>query len=199
MSTPRDGLFTYLYNSMDHGSSVHFSITKTGIEGEMMVFLTPGRTSENETWLPPMIFKEHYRTMDDRFLEELKKTPFRKNMDMFQNRDFYLSTTEALEMIVGALMRAQNAPKKSGRKKELQKLGNAAFRLKDWETALEHYTALNQIEPDEHYSTRIEMCIGYIAKQKRDKRMGFDTGAPDINHEEETDPFKGEDNGFEKK
>ena len=185
------GLFTFIYNNMDHGSSVHFTITKTGVDGEIMAIIHPGKSSDNETWIPPMIFKHHHKVMEEKFLEEFKNSGFKKSMDLFQNKDTFMSAVDAFQIIIGAMNKGLNRPRKGVKWREILALGNAAFRLKDWALALEHYQNLHQIRPDEKTNARIQMCIAYIARENRIEQNTI--------HEEETDPFEGEEeDGFGK-
>lgn len=183
-------LWSHIYSQLDHGSALSFTVTKTGIDGELMVVIHPGKQNESLDWFPPPIFRQQAKLMDQTFEEEFKKLPIGKMQDIFRNRDIWTSTVETMAIFMKQINESKNMPKRKQKVRSIKALADSLFRLGNYEEAMTEYVKMNAINPDEKAQLRIETCLGMIEKQRRDAK-----GEPEP--EILTDPFP--DDGFGEK
>lgn len=182
-------LWHHIHDVLDHGSSMTFTVTKTGIQGELLILVNPGRNGESANWLPPLIFKGQASTLDEKFAEHFASSPIADAMDLLQNRDTYMATVEAMGVVMNAINNGLSKPRSKDRAKEAKRIGNGFYSAGDYARALEAYTNLNNIKPDKWAQTRIEICVAMIGKEKREWLTR-------IKELEQTDPFKKEGFGI---
>lgn len=175
-------LWSHIHSQLDHGASMSFTVTKTGIEGELMITIHPGVQNEALGWFPPPIFRNNCKVLDETFEEEFRKLPIGKIMDTFRNRVEFIGALEAMSALMKSINESKNLPRRKQKAKDTKKLADSHFRLGNWQDALDQYVILNNLEPDEYAAVRIETCLGMIAKKTRDSLEGPEK-------EELTDPF----------
>lgn len=176
-------LFSHIHSQLDHGSSMSFTVTKTGIEGELMIVIYPGKQNEALEWFPPIIFRDQATRLDQTFEKEFRKLPIEKAMDVFRNREIFTGAVESLSLLMKAINEGKQMPKRRAKAKDIKKLADSLFRLQDYEGAMMEYTKLNMLIPDDRGAVRIETCIAMINKKTREQE-GYEQEP-----EEQSDPF----------
>lgn len=175
-------LWSYIHSQLDHGQSMSFTVTKTGIEGELMITIHPGKQNEQIEWFPPPIFRNHCSILDQTFEEEFRRLPIQKAMDCIRNAAEFTGAVEAMSALMHSINAGKDAPRRKQKAKDTKRLADLQYRLGKWQEALDGYVLLNSLEPDEYANVRIEMCVGMIAKEKRNSLE-----SPE--EEKLTDPF----------
>lgn len=181
-------LWSHIHSQLDHGQSMSFTVTKTGIEGELMITIHPGKQNEALEWFPPIIFRNNCHILDQKFEEEFRQIPIEKAMDCFRNKDIFVGSVNALSALMKSFNASQELPKQKQKAKQVKQLADSFFRMGKWQEAMDNYVILNNIAPDEFAATRIQVCLAAITKENQN---------PDA-PETLTDPFKDE-TGFGKK
>jgi len=190
-------IWEYLYSVLDHGSSMSIIVTKTGLENEIMVAISPVPNSLVQSDVPfmPALFKGPAKTINDQIVIKLQESEFGKGAAIFQNRDTFNTLTRTYIVINSAINAGLNRSDGKGQIKDLRVKAKGHWKNRQWDKALECYTMIRSLlrEPSNEVEDRIRILVQYITPQEPPQISEEEIAIPEV-----SDPFEKEKQGFGK-